>query len=138
MRFRPAELLRNAIGRRTALNKRPKPDIVFAFEARMPNATQLTPGEAVAQRTITAYTLAPEQLRKSEALHRIDIGLTLASTLLEFAVLAALIAVRFIPRLQRLVGRLPERFARRRFVQAAIFVPGLLLTLSIFQLPIRI
>jgi len=104
----------------------------------MPNATQLTPGEAVAQRTITAYTLAPEQLRKSEALHRIDIGLTLASTLLEFAVLAALIAVRFVPMLQRVLERLPQSIAQKRFVQAAIYVCAVMLTLSIFQLPIRI
>jgi len=104
----------------------------------MPNATQLTPGEAVAQRTITAYTLAPEQLRKSEALHRIDIGLTLASTLLEFAVLAALIAVRFVPRLRKLVEGLPQAIARNGFVQAAIIVPAVMLTLSILQLPIQI
>ena len=104
----------------------------------MPNATQLTPGEAVAQRTITAYTLTPEHLRKSQALHRMDVGLSLASTLLDFAVLAALISVRFVPGLQRLVQRLPERVAKKRFVQAAIFVCAVLLILSAFQLPIRI
>ena len=104
----------------------------------MPNAIQLTRGEAVARRTITAYTLTPEQLRKSEALHRINVGLSLASTLLDLAVLAALISVRFVPRLQRLVARMPEGIARRRFVQAAIFVCAVMLALSIFQLPIRI
>ena len=116
----------------------------------MPNATQLTPGEAVARRTITAYTLTPEQLRKSEALHRIGLELSLASTLLDFAVLAALIAARFVPRLQGLIQRLPERICpqsaekgqiggpKKRFLQAAIIVPALLLVLSIFQLPLRI
>ncbi len=104
----------------------------------MPNATPLTPGEAVAQRTITAYTLTPEQFRKSEALHRIDVGLTLVSTLLEFAVLAAIIGVRFVPRLQRLVARLPGSIANKRFVQAAIFVSAVMLILSGFQFPLRI
>ena len=118
----------------------------------MPNATQLTPGEAVARRTIAAYTLTPEQLRKSEALHRIGLELSLASTLLDFAVLAALIAARFVPRLQGLMQRLPERIcpqsakngqiggpsAKKRWVQAVITVPALLLVLSIFQLPLRI
>ena len=57
-------------------------------------AATLTPGEVIAQHTVTAYTLTPDQLRKSEGLHRTDVVLSLASTVLGLAVLAALIAMR--------------------------------------------
>jgi Zn-dependent protease with chaperone function len=97
-------------------------------------AAPLTPGELVAQRTITAYTLAPAQLRKSEALHRTGICLSLASTVLGIAVLVALIALRFAPKLQRVV----ESISRRRFLQALIFIPALLLILACCQMPLEL
>jgi Zn-dependent protease with chaperone function len=100
----------------------------------MPTTTQPSPGELVAQRTISAYTLAPEQLRKSEGLHRTSVVLSLSSTLLGFAVILVLILVRFGPRVQRVA----ETLSRRRLVQAFIFVPTLLLTLSLFDLPLGI
>jgi len=102
----------------------------------MPTATPatLTPGEAVARRTITAYTLTPQQLRRAEGLHRTNLVLSLASTVLGFAVLAALIAVRFGPKLQRVA----ECISRKRLLQAAIFVPAVLLTVSLFQLPLEL
>jgi Zn-dependent protease with chaperone function len=107
---------------------------VDSTEAPMPAAPTPTPGELVAQRTITAYTLTSEQLRQSEALHRTHLVLSLASTVLGFAVLAALIAARFGPKLQRVV----ECISRRRFVQAILFIPPLLLILAICQLPLAI
>ncbi len=94
----------------------------------------LSPGEAVAQHTITAYTLTPEQLRESEGLHRTGVVLSFASTVFGLAVLVALISVRFGPKLQRVV----ESASKRYFVQALIFVPVLLLTLSCFELPLEI
>ena len=100
----------------------------------MPAALKLSPGEAVAQRTITAYTLTPDQLHKSEGLHRTSVVLSLASTLFSLIVLAVLIAVRFGPRVQRVA----ESISRNRLVQAIIFVPTLLLTLAVFELPLEI
>jgi Zn-dependent protease with chaperone function len=101
-----------------------------------PSATtpKLSPGEAVAQRTVTAYTLTPEQLRRSEGLHRTNVALSLTSTLFGFAVVAALIVLRFAPKLQRAV----ESISKNRLVQALIFVPVLLLTLACFDLPLRV
>ncbi len=95
---------------------------------------RLSPGEAVAQHTITAYTLTPEQLRKSEGLHRIGVVLSLASTILGIAVLVALIYARFGPKLQRVA----ESISKRSLVQALIFIPALLLTLSLFELPLEV
>lgn len=100
----------------------------------MPTAAKLTPGEAVAQRTITAYTLTPDQLHQAEGLHRTSVVLSLASTIFALAVLVVLIAVRFGPKVQRVA----ESLSRRRLVQAFIFVPTLLLTLAIFDLPLAI
>ena len=97
-------------------------------------AAPLTPGELVAQRAVTAYTLAPAQLRKSEALHRTGICLSLASTVLGIAVLVALIALRFAPKLQRVV----ESISRRRFLQALIFIPALSLILACCQTPLEL
>jgi STE24 endopeptidase len=96
--------------------------------------TKLSPGEVIAQHTIAAYTLTPEQLRKSEGLHRTGVVLSLTSTVFGLAVLAALIAMRFAPKVQRVV----ESISKKRFVQASIFVPVLLLTLSFFELPLEI
>jgi STE24 endopeptidase len=112
----------------------------------MPTPAPLTPGEAVARRTITAYTLAPQQLHRSQGLHRINLVLSLASALLCLVVLAVLIAVRFGPRLQRVVERIsgpnpgprPGPNSKPRLVQAFLFVPALLFTLAIFQLPLEI
>lgn len=98
---------------------------------------QVSPGEAVAQRTITSYTLTPEQLHKSEGLHRTGVVLSLASTIFGLAVLVALVSVRFGPKLQR-VAESVGASASKRLLQALIFVPVLLLTLSCFELPLEI
>ncbi len=94
----------------------------------------LSPGERIAQRTITSYTLTPEQFRKAEGLHRTNLVLSFGSTIFGVALLAVLIAVRFGPKVQRVV----EAISRNRFVQALIFIPSLLLTLSFVELPIEI
>ena len=85
----------------------------------------LTPGELAAQHPITAYTLTPQQLHRAEGLHRAGLVLSFASTLFGFAVLAVLIAVRFGPKLQRVA----ECITKKRLLQAAIFVPALLVVL---------
>jgi Zn-dependent protease with chaperone function len=102
----------------------------------MPNAATapLNPGEAVASRTITAYTLTPEQLRKSQALHRANLTLSLGSGLFGFAVLVALVVLRIGPWLQRLA----ERSSKKRMVQAAIVVIVLQSILAAFRLPFEL
>jgi Zn-dependent protease with chaperone function len=97
-------------------------------------AVKLSPGEEIAQHTVKAYTLTPEQLRKSEGLHRTNVVLSLSSTIFGLAVLVVLVATRFAPKVQRVV----ESISRKRFWQALMFVPALFLTLSLFQLPLEI
>jgi Zn-dependent protease with chaperone function len=95
---------------------------------------RLSPGEQVAQHTVAAYTLTQEQLRKSEGLHRTNVVLSLTSTVFGLAVLAVLIAARFGPKVQRVA----EAVSGKRLVQALIFVPALLLTLAVFELPLEV
>jgi Zn-dependent protease with chaperone function len=120
-----------------ASSRNPDP-VIHLLRGHMPTTAsspaRLSPGEVIAQHTITAYTLTPEQLHKSEGLHRTSVVLSLSSTLFGMAVLVALIAVRFGPKVQRVA----ECISKRRFVQALIFVPVLLLTLSFFELPLEI
>ncbi len=100
----------------------------------MPATNVLSPGEQVAQRTITTYTLTPAQLRQSEGLYRTGIVLSFAYPALELAIVAAILWTRFGQRLQRLA----ERTGRNRFVQACIFVPLLMLVFSVLELPLEI
>ena len=97
-------------------------------------AAKLSPGEVVAQRTITGYTLTPAQLRKSEALHRQSLALNFGSIFFSLAVLVVLLTVRFGPKVQRVA----EAVSRKRLVQAFICVPTLLLMLALFDLPFAI
>lgn len=96
--------------------------------------TAPTPGEAVAQRTITAYTLTPEQMYKSEGLYRTRNVLTLADTIFSLVLLAVLIGTRFAPRLLCVV----QALFRRRWAQAIVFFPVVLLLLSLLGLPLEI
>jgi Zn-dependent protease with chaperone function len=99
----------------------------------MPATNVLSPGEQVAQRTITTYTLTPAQLRQSEGLYRTGIVLSFAYPALELAIVAAILWTRFGARLQRLA----ERASRNRFVQACIFVPLLIILISVLEMPLE-
>ena len=100
----------------------------------MPASKVLSPGEQVAQRTITTYTLTPAQLRQSEGLYRTGIVLSFAYPALELVIVAVILWTRFGARLQRLA----ERASRNRFVQACIFVPLLLVVFNLLELPLEI
>jgi Zn-dependent protease with chaperone function len=70
-------------------------------------------------------------MRQSEALYRTRTVLYVAGTAYEIAVLALLLAWRIAPRYRDLA----ERLARRRLLQAIIFVPLLLITCALLSLP---
>ena len=97
-------------------------------------APQLTPGEAVAQHPVTAYTLTPEQLHKAEGLHRTRTVLMISDAVLGLLFMLVLIGGRVAPRL--------ERWARgisgKRFVQALVYFPAILLLLGVAELPLLI
>ena len=83
---------------------------------------------------LTEYRLPPETLAKSEALYRTSTVMLVVGTVYGFAVLALLLVLRVAPRYRDLA----ERVSRRRFVQAIVFAPLLLLTLDVLSLPVSI
>lgn len=87
-----------------------------------------------AQEPITEYRLPPEALAKSEALYRTTIVMTIVGTVYGLAVLGGLLFLRVAPRYRDLA----ERVSRRRFVQALVFVPLLLLTIDVLSLPVSL
>jgi Zn-dependent protease with chaperone function len=93
-----------------------------------------SPARAVVARAGVDYSLPAGQMRKSEALYRTRAVLYVAGTAYEIALLAVLLALRIAPRYRDLA----ERFARRRLLQALVFVPLLLITCDLLSLPIEL
>jgi STE24 endopeptidase len=88
----------------------------------------------VAAKPQISYSLPPDKLKKSEALYKLDIGFSLIGELYSWLILLLVlysgIAVKY-----RVWA---EAVSSRRFVQAAIFVPLLMITLALPDLPLRI
>jgi Zn-dependent protease with chaperone function len=82
----------------------------------------------------TAYALPPEKYEKAVAYSRARYRLHFASTAWQVLLLGALIALRAGPKLRDLA----ERVSTRRFAQALVVVPALLVTVEVFQLPIDV
>ncbi|MGD9905005.1 MAG: M48 family metallopeptidase [Vicinamibacterales bacterium] len=83
---------------------------------------------------ITEYRLPPDALARSEALYRTTIAMTVVGTVYGLALLVALLYGRVAPRYRDLA----ERVSRRRFVQALVFVPLLLVTIDVLSLPVSL
>ena len=93
-----------------------------------------SPARAVVARAGVDYSLPAGQMRKSEALYRTRAVLYVSGTAYEIALLMVLLALRIAPRYRDLA----ERFARRRLLQALVFVPLLLITCDLLSLPIEL
>ncbi len=83
-------------------------------------------------RRVTAYELPPDKQAKAERLYRIRGLLYIAGFVVGIGITLLLLQLRIGPRYRDLA----ERASRRRFVQALVFVPLLLLTMSVLSLPI--
>jgi STE24 endopeptidase len=83
---------------------------------------------------VTAYTLPPDKLAKAIEYARERNRLYFIAAAYGFAILAAILYARLGPRYRDWA----ERVSRRRFVQAYVFTPLLLLTLDLAELPISI
>jgi STE24 endopeptidase len=89
---------------------------------------------ARADSTLTEYQLPPETLARSEALYRTSTVMLVVGTIYGQATLVLLLVLRVAPRFRDLA----ERVSRRRFVQALVFAPLLLLTLDVLSLPVSL
>jgi len=84
--------------------------------------------------TVSSYSLPAAEMRQAEALYRTRTLLYLAGTAYGIAVLALLLALGIAPRYRDLA----ERLARRRLLQAVIFLPLLLITCGLLWLPFEL
>jgi len=82
----------------------------------------------------TAYTLAPEQLRKAKALYYLDGTLEIGGFLYSNAVLLVLLFLGITVRYRSWA----EKISRWSFVQACIVVPLFVLTISLLALPLDV
>jgi STE24 endopeptidase len=96
-----------------------------------PQATQ-SPAEK--GREIKAYTLPPEKYEKAIAFSRARWALHFFGVAYALALLLLILALRIAP----VFRNWAEAVSRRRFVQAIIFVPLLLLTFDVLNLPLDI
>jgi STE24 endopeptidase len=85
-----------------------------------------------AEPTVTHYSLPPEKLAKAKALYTTSNVLMIAGMVWSFLVLLAILGWKIGPRYRNWA----ESVSRFRFVQAWIYVPLLLLTLAVLQLPL--
>ena len=86
------------------------------------------------EQPITEYQLAPDKLAKATALYRTSTILFVLGAVYGIGVLVLLLSLKISARFRDLA----ERNSSRRFVQAAIFTPLLLLTMDVLSLPLRV
>jgi Zn-dependent protease with chaperone function len=94
-----------------------------------PVAAQSTP-----QTQTTEYTLRPDKLAKSKALYDLRGKLRIIDTAYSLLMLLAILALGIAAKYRDWA----ERVSKYRFVQAMIFVPLLLLTLTVLGLPLDV
>ena len=91
----------------------------------------VTPATSPSTGTSATYTLSPEKRAKATAYARARYSLHFFSFVWSVAVLVAILAARLGPRFRDLA----ESLSRRRFFQALVFVPLLLATQAVLELP---
>jgi STE24 endopeptidase len=87
---------------------------------------------APASHEVKSYTLPPEKYQRAVAYSHWQYAMHFLGVLWTVGTLVAILALRLAPRLRTRA----ENASHRRFVQAAIFVPGFLLMVDIARLPL--
>ncbi|HVG90144.1 MAG TPA: hypothetical protein VNB54_01525, partial [Alphaproteobacteria bacterium] len=88
--------------------------------------------QAAPQTQTTEYTLPPDKLAKSKALYDLRGKLRIIDTLYGLVILLGLLYLGVAARYRDWA----ERVSRFRFVQALVFVPLILITMTVLQLPL--
>ena len=100
-----------------------------------PSTTAADTQAATVQSTrVTAYTLPPDLYKKAHDRSRIRLHLALIGSVYGVLVLWLILHWKLGPKFRNWA----ETFSRRRFLQASVFVPLLLLTIAILTLPLDI
>ena len=92
-----------------------------------------SPGPSAEKQQVRAYSLPPEKYEKAVAYSRAQYALHFTGVAYSLLVLLAILALRIAP----LFRDVAERVSQRRFVQAIVFVPLLLLTCDALELPLE-
>jgi STE24 endopeptidase len=108
------------------------PAHVYQAQAVYPAASAAA--AAVPSQRVTAYTLPPDLYRKARNLSRIRFRLALLGFVYGVFVLWLLLRFRVAPKYRDWA----ERFSSNTFLQSAIFVPLLLLTIAVMTLPLDV
>lgn len=103
-----------------------QPTPVPAQQEPVPAATQPT------EREVKPFTLSPERYEKAVAYSRMGYILYFVGVVYGFGVLLLVLSRGWAGRIRDLA----ERASRRRFVQALVFTPLLLLTVDVLSLPL--
>jgi Zn-dependent protease with chaperone function len=90
-----------------------------------------TSQEPPPQERITHYTLPPEREQKARAISKVRFRLYIVNTIYGFLVLLVILWGKLAPKYRDLA----ERFSSRRFLQALVFAPLLVLTIDVLSLP---
>ncbi|HEV2989799.1 MAG TPA: M48 family peptidase, partial [Candidatus Angelobacter sp.] len=99
----------------------------------MPQANEPTSVYRSAPAQTTAYTLPPDKLEKSRALYMQFLKLTISDAIYSFLILLALLLFGIAARYRDWA----ESVSGQHFVQALVFVPLLMITISLLGLPLR-
>ncbi len=111
------------------------PIAVHAEESVSPAETPLeTAAVSTVDAPITEYRLPPDKLARAEALYHTGTVMFVVGTIYGIAVLTILLMFGISARFRDIA----ERISTRRFVQAIVFVPLLLLTIDILSLPLSV
>ena len=105
--------------------------LVLACGTAQPAAQAPEPIRADAP-PITEYRLPPDKLQRAEGLYRTQNVLLVVDAAYGVALLTLVLSLRVSARFRSMA----ERASPRRFVQAAVFVPLLIVTLDLLSLPI--
>jgi Zn-dependent protease with chaperone function len=108
--------------------------IVVAFVAPFEGHAEVSEPATAEAPPITEYRLPPDKLAQAEALYRTSTVMLVVGSLYGIAVLTIVLMFRVSARFRDLA----ERASRRRFVQAIIFAPLLLLTIDVLSLPLSL
>lgn len=112
--------------------------VILSFGSMLPGLAGPTAAEAAALRAAagdrTAYTLPPGKLVQAQALHRIEEALTLSATVWTPVELALLLGLGWSARYRDLT----RRVSGNRWVQTAVYLLLLVLTIRLLDLPIGI
>jgi STE24 endopeptidase len=106
--------------------------VIEASAASSSASATPVPAQNAATMQTSQYTLPPDKLAKSKALYDLRGKLRIIDTAYSLLVLLALLSLGIAAKYRDWA----ERASKNRFVQALIFVPLLILTLTVLGLPL--